>query len=437
MKILSGRSPVKSSNIKVDGDIFYNDTFCDLIRKRLPQFVSYVTQQDVHHPSLTVEETMEFAYACCSSGLNKRVASVLKNDQLPVESMAARHTTTALLNQLPALVLELLGLQHCKNTVIGDAMLRGVSGGGRRRATTEEMLFGTKLALFMDDISTGLDSAATYDIVNMMRSLATSFDTTIAISLLQPSPEVFALFDDVLLLNGGHVMYHGPRDGAVNYFGDLGFICPPLRDVADFLLGMGTDEQSQYEVEARRSSVVTETPRTAAEFGSIFKLSSIHGDTLDALDELHSAEFLANAHAFTDVIPEFHQSYWDSTYHVFRREMLLLVRNSAFIKGRAFMIVHMGFLYSSIFYQIEPMKIQVMMGITFSATLFISLGQISQIPVLMAARDVFYKQRRSNFYRTSSLVVSSALSRVPVAIRRDRRERCVWKLIVLDVRLFQ
>jgi hypothetical protein len=101
------------------------------------------------------------------------------------------------------------------------------------------------------------------------------------------------------------------------------------------------------------------------------------------------------------------------------------------------MIVHMGFLYSSIFYQIEPMKIQVMMGITFSATLFISLGQISQIPVLMAARDVFYKQRRSNFYRTSSLVVSSALSRVPVAIRRDRRERCVWKLIVLDVRLFQ
>ncbi|EGZ09557.1 hypothetical protein PHYSODRAFT_338330 [Phytophthora sojae] len=55
------------------------------------------------------------------------------------------------------------------------------------------------------------------------------------------------------------------------------------------------------------------------------------------------------------------------------------------------------------------------MGIIFNAVMFVSLGQQAQIPMFMAAREVFYKQRRANFFRTASFVLSNSVSQVPVA----------------------
>lgn len=50
-------------------------------------------------------------------------------------------------------------LQICADTVVGDAMLRGISGGQKKRVTTAEMVVGPKKTLFLDEISTGLVSA--------------------------------------------------------------------------------------------------------------------------------------------------------------------------------------------------------------------------------------------------------------------------------------
>lgn len=91
-------------------------------------------------------------------------------------------------------------------------MLRGVSGGKCKRVTTGEMSFGIKKVHLMDEISTGLDSPTTFDIVTSLKSMAVNFKTTVVISLLQPSPEVFAMFDDVLILNDGHIMFQGDGD---------------------------------------------------------------------------------------------------------------------------------------------------------------------------------------------------------------------------------
>ena len=47
-------------------------------------------------------------------------------------------------------------------------MLRGVSGGERKRVTTTEMLVGPKRMLMADEISTGLDSATLFSIIQLM-----------------------------------------------------------------------------------------------------------------------------------------------------------------------------------------------------------------------------------------------------------------------------
>ncbi|EEY61558.1 ATP-binding Cassette (ABC) Superfamily [Phytophthora infestans T30-4] len=242
MKILSGCFPVKS-NITVEGGMTFNGVPQDEIRATLPQLVSYVDQQDKHYPTLTVQETLEFAHDCHA--------------------------------------IRQLGLGSCQSTVLGDAMLRGVSGGERKRVTMGEMAFGNEPVVMLDEISTGLDSAATFDIISTQHELANTFGKTVVISLLQPSPEVLELFDDVMLLNDGYVLYHGPRSEVLTYFEAFGFKCPDSRDVADFLLDLGTDKQHQYEVEA--------APRKPSEFARHFERSRVHAQMLDTLHQYLNA----------------------------------------------------------------------------------------------------------------------------------------------------
>ena len=98
-----------------------------------------------------------------------------------------------------------------------------------------EMIVGPTKALFMDEISNGLDSSTTYQIISCLQQLAHITDASVLISLLQPSPEAFDLFDDVMLMAEGMIVYHGPRSSVLEYFEGIGFKCPERKGVADFL----------------------------------------------------------------------------------------------------------------------------------------------------------------------------------------------------------
>lgn len=331
------------------------------------------------------------------------------------ENKAALDATRAMFKHYPDIVIQQLGLQNCQNTIVGDVMLRGVSGGERKRVSTGEMEFGMKRITFMDEISTGLDSAATYDIINTQRSIAKKFRKTVVIALLQPSPEILSLFDDVLIMNEGEVVYHGPCDMVVDYFESLGFSCPPERDLADFLLDLGTSEQYQYQVSVPSSSLQRH-PRYASEFADIHRRLSIHGAILRALEEHHDPVLLQNVGDHLAKMPEFYLSFVESLLSLARREATVLFRNLPFLQGRSTTILVNAVLYSATFYQFDPTDAQVVLGLIFGSVMFISMGQSSQIPTFIAARDVFYKQRRANFFRTSAYVIGSYMSQLPLAL---------------------
>ena len=118
-------------------------------------------------------------------------------------------------------------------------MRRGISGGQKKRLTTGEMMVGGAKAFMMDEISTGLDSSTTYQIVRCFSQFVHVMRATMAISLLQPAPETFDLFDDVILLSKGYIMYQGPREFVLDFFETMGFKCPERKGVADFLQEVG------------------------------------------------------------------------------------------------------------------------------------------------------------------------------------------------------
>ena len=68
------------------------------------------------------------------------------------------------------------------------------------------MIVGPTKALFMDEISIGLDSSTTFQIVTCLQQLVHITDTTALISLLQPAPEKFDLFDEVILMAEGKIV---------------------------------------------------------------------------------------------------------------------------------------------------------------------------------------------------------------------------------------
>ncbi|TMW61663.1 hypothetical protein Poli38472_010726 [Pythium oligandrum] len=412
MKMLSGRFP-DSKHITKQGEITYNGATTDEMKKRMPQFVSYVTQRDHHFATLTVKETLEFAHECCGGvQFSDRLEAIL-NKGSPEENKAALEASRAMLEHYPDIIIQQLGLDNCQNTVVGDAMIRGVSGGERKRVTTGEMQFGTSLVTFMDEISTGLDSAATYDIIKTQRSVAKNLRKTVVIALLQPSPEVFALFDDVIILNDGEVMYHGRADKAVDYFRDLGFACPPRRDVADYLLDLGTHMQRQYQVDRADGS---KHPRKPSEFAHVFRKSIIYDEMMAYINGPHDPALLQDKDEMFNLVPEFHQSFWPSTKTLINREFKKMSRNTAFFGGRVAILLMIGLLNASVFWQVDSSNPQVVLGVVFGSVLFFGLSQSAQMPVYVADREIFYRQRAANFFRSSSYVLANVIASIPVSI---------------------
>lgn len=75
----------------------------------------------------------------------------------------------------------------------------------------------------------GLDAATLFDVARWLRAMTHHLGMTVIVSLLQPPPETFALFDDLILMNEGVVVYHGPLQAALPHVQSLGFEMPPRK----------------------------------------------------------------------------------------------------------------------------------------------------------------------------------------------------------------
>ncbi|RHY77053.1 hypothetical protein DYB34_003559 [Aphanomyces astaci] len=211
LKAIAGVFP--TAPLHVSGSVAYNGIpTARLPSGELRHLVTFAGQKDEHIPTLTVHETLKFAHACRS---------------YDGSTLNTADGTDA--------IIDMLGLTGCQHTLVGDDLVRGVSGGQRRRVTLGEMLTGRSPVLLLDEYTTGLDTTVATDITQKLRDMCMALQYTAVAALLQPPPEVFALFDNVLILTEGHLAYFGPATYAVDFFQSLGFQRPPNTDDADFL----------------------------------------------------------------------------------------------------------------------------------------------------------------------------------------------------------
>ncbi|GMN71758.1 hypothetical protein TIFTF001_053445 [Ficus carica] len=319
-------------DLKFSGRVTYNGHD---MKEFVPQrTAAYISQYDVHIGEMTVRETLAFSARCQGVGsrydmlseLSRReTAANIKPDLDLDVYMKAAATEGQETNVVTDYILRILGLEVCADTMIGDEILRGISGGQRKRVTTDiecEMLVGPANALFMDEISTGLDSSTTYQIVNSLQQWAHIFNGTAVISLLQPAPETYDLFDDVILLADGHIVYQGPRELVLEFFEAMGFQCPERKGVADFLQEV-TSRKDQEQYWARKDDPYSFV--TVKEFADAFQ--SFHvGARLG--DELATPFDRSKNHGAALTTRKYGAKKKELLEACFSREFLLMKRNS-------------------------------------------------------------------------------------------------------------
>ncbi|KAH7284855.1 hypothetical protein KP509_34G074000 [Ceratopteris richardii] len=182
--------------------------------KTLNARMGFVTQDDLLYTHLTVEETLKYA-------------ALLR---LPADM-----TRTQKADRVDEIIQQ-LGLERCRNTIIGSAFVRGISGGERKRVCIGHEIIINPSLLFLDEPTSGLDSTTALRIMFLLQRLAKVRGITIVTSVHQPSSRAFYLFDMLLLLAEGRCVYFGKARSAMQCFETWGFAPLMPMNPADFLL---------------------------------------------------------------------------------------------------------------------------------------------------------------------------------------------------------
>ncbi|XVF72816.1 hypothetical protein PTKIN_Ptkin12aG0150900 [Pterospermum kingtungense] len=364
------------SSLKVSGEISYNGY-------KLNEFVprktsAYISQYDLHISEMTVRETLDFSARC--QGIGNRV-DILKElsrreklhgiiPEPDIDTYMKAISVEGVNRTLQTdYVLKILGLDICADTIVGDAMKRGISGGEKKRLTTGEMIVGPLKALFMDEISTGLDSSTTFQVVTCLQQLAHILGATILISLLQPTPETFHLFDDIILMAEGKIVYHGPRSDVQNFFEHCGFRCPPRKGLADFLQEVFSEkDQAQYWSDTNRPHSYVSTDKFVAAFKEFHAGQRLNEELCTPFNKIADHK---NALSFNF----YSLGKWELFKACLAREWLLMKRNSYFYVFQSAKLIVLGVITMTVFIRTQ-MEIDEYHGSQYMASLFFAILKI-------------------------------------------------------------
>ncbi|KAL1544680.1 transcription factor [Salvia divinorum] len=406
--------------LKVSGRITYNG---HEMHEFVPQrTAAYISQHDLHIGEMTVRETLSFSARCQGVGsrydmlaeLSRREkAANIKPDPDVDIYMKAAATKGDEANVVTDYILKVLGLEVCADTLVGDEMIRGISGGQKKRVTTGEMLVGPAKALFMDEISTGLDSSTTFQIVNMLRQYVHIMKGTAFISLLQPAPETYNLFDDIVLLSDGQIVYQGPRQYVLDFFESMGFICPARKGVADFLQEV-TSKKDQKQYWGNKNEPYRYV--TVSEFAEAFQ-SYIVGRRVG--DELSVPFDKTKSHPAALTTDKFGIGKKELLKACADREYLLMKRNSFVFYFKIFQLTVMSLISISLFLRTKMGKDDIADGGIYTGALFFTVIMVmfngmSELAMTIYKLPVFYKQRDMYFFPPWAYAIPSWVLKIPV-----------------------
>lgn len=382
---------------------------------------SYVCQDDdALLPSLTVRETLRFA-----AGL-----------RLPPHMSKQEKIDRA------ESVLLKMGLKDCADNLIGGVLVKGISGGEKRRVSIAVQVLTEPRILLLDEPTSGLDAFTANSIMEVLQGLANE-GRTLILTIHQARSELFKEFGNVLLLaRGGSQVYSGPGRDMMGYLSRHGYQCPEHTNPADFALDMITLDLQHEDREAESKERVQKLIESWNEQGlQGGRLSGIKEDGRDlgmakieqdgdgqvqpAAGQNNSTVTRRSLNKTSVELPA------ELGYHVRRRATLrkalpLLIhrtiintrRQPEVILARVMQVVGLAIIYALFFAPLsnDYYSVQNRMGFVQEIGGFYFVGMLQNVAVYPIERDVFYKEDDDHVYSVEAFLATYTLLEVPFEI---------------------
>ncbi|KAL7557523.1 hypothetical protein ACA910_005277 [Epithemia clementina (nom. ined.)] len=221
LNILAGRAR-SNGRITITSDVRLNNYRVDPSNIAVRKLIAFVAQDDSLQVTSTPREAIYFSAKL----------------RLP------RSTTGSQLEKLTERMITELGLTSCADTMIGGELIKGVSGGERKRASVGVELVVKPALVFLDEPTSGLDSFSAVQLCQVLKKVANA-GASVLFTIHQPSSEIFNSFDHLILMNKGRVMYQGSVSDVPNYFAARGHPNPPNYNPADWVMTVAQSYKMQ------------------------------------------------------------------------------------------------------------------------------------------------------------------------------------------------
>ena len=132
--------------------------------------------------------------------------------------------------------LKTVGIDYCRDVIVGDTRNKGISGGERKRLCVAMELITRPKLLFLDEPTSGLDSTTALSLMSTLKDLCERGVCTVVCTIHQPQTKIFYLLDNLLLMKKGEIVYQGSCAKADAYFAEAGYPCPDKMNPADHML---------------------------------------------------------------------------------------------------------------------------------------------------------------------------------------------------------
>ncbi|KAF9052029.1 pleiotropic drug resistance ABC transporter [Panaeolus papilionaceus] len=405
--LLKTLSNQRKEYYSVQGDVHYDSLSPKELDQHFRGDVQYCPEDDVHFPTLSVDQTLHFA---ATMRTPRERAGETRND-------FARRSTD--------LLTTIFGLKHAKDTPIGDAAIRGVSGGEKKRVSIAEALAARSCIGAWDNSTRGLDASTALEFVKALRVSTDVFQTTTIVSLYQAGESLYQHFDKVCVLYEGRMAYFGPANQAKRYFLDMGYQPANRQTTPDFLVAV-TDVNARIH---RPGS--TNQPQTAQEFADYFIKSNIgqlnHADMEEYLGSVVGRHDLKNAYIQSARHELAKRSRNSSPYllsipeqlsAVVRRKVQI-IRGSMLATGlNLFSFVFQGLILGSVYFKM-PQSTDGFFprgGILFFVLFFAALSSLAEMPMLYAQRPIVARHQKAAFYHPFIEAAALTIVDIPITI---------------------
>ncbi|XP_043524917.1 ABC transporter G family member 3-like [Frieseomelitta varia] len=349
---------------------------------------AYVQQDDLFVGTLTVKEHLLFQ------------AMVRMDRRIPMEQRFDR------VHQ----VINELALSKCRNTVIGQpGRIKGLSGGEMKRLSFASEVLTDPPLMFCDEPTSGLDSFMAHQVVSVLKTLAARGKTIVA-TLHQPSSELFALFDRILLMAEGRVAFMGTTSQACSFFETLGAACPSNYNPADYFVQMLAVVPGE-EISCRHAINTVCDAFQKSEHGIKIALEAeaINGEFEDSLRD---SKYSKNRSLYK-------ASWCEQFRAVLWRSWLSVIKEPILIKVRLLQTVMVSLLVGIVYFNQRLDQDGVM---NINGALFIFLTNMTfqnvfaVINVFCTELPIFLREHRNGMYRTDVYFLCKTLAEAPIFI---------------------